>query len=99
MKKTFAKEISSFFVRGDYGFTDSEDEDSENRKVLSPMEKFQNSLKRHLNAMIDLSDQFNWAGAYERNFLEFFRGQIALCNQTHQLVHFVKDFLLTDLKD
>lgn len=51
---------------GDYGFTDSEDEDSENRKVLSPMEKFQNSLKRHLNAMIDLSDQFNWAGAYEQ---------------------------------
>jgi len=50
----------------DYGFTDSEDEDSENRKVLSPMEKFKSSLSGHLNAMIDLSDQFNWAGAYEQ---------------------------------
>ena len=57
-----------FFVLRDYGFTDSEDEDSENRKVLSPMEKFKSSLSGHLNAMIDLSDQFNWAGAYERNF-------------------------------
>lgn len=51
---------------GDFGFTDSEDEDSENRKVISPLEKFENNLMGFLMAMSSLSDQFNWAGAYEQ---------------------------------
>lgn len=49
---------------GDFGFTDSEDEDSENRKVISPLEKFEMNLRSCLDQMMNLSDQFNWAGAY-----------------------------------
>jgi len=47
-------------------FSDSDDDDSENRKVVSPMEKFVNNLQTSMMTMSELSDQFNWAGAYEQ---------------------------------
>jgi len=50
--------------KDDFGFTDSEDEDSENRKVISPLEKFEINLRSCLDQMMNLSDQFNWAGSY-----------------------------------